>query len=621
MRKPVITAVQTTLLLLLAVSSARCDRAETQPAADAWKTINPRVLAEKLAPLLDPKAASPDYWHTKPPLPATFYYARKPVASKRDREDVCKLKAGEFRPSYIFDWQPLGVPPPWGKTPDGNTSWDFYRHALRWTEPLVKTWAADGDADSINLMKKILTDWIDQNGVYPGQSDYAWYDHAVAGRLRMFCWFWEVWRASDDYDPEFAKLLLAAIYQHAQCTCDPKVYPANSNHGLDMTGSLLAAALTLPEFKESADWEKLGLRRLSQYAEQQFSPEGFHLEQSPFYHRYVLDRLGRTAAFLHANGRSLPDEFVGSMRRAEAAWHWLRRTDGTAPTIGDTPVINRSLRAVADDLLGGADAMRASLSPPPNPRDDGSHFLMSFAAGYAIFTTYLPYDPPQTVPDAQTHVVFKCNSFQSPHYHHDALSFVLYALGREWLVDSGQLNYEEETAPRLYMRSARAHNVVLIDDEDFDFHPLELIDSGRDARGDFVSVRHKLPQAVHTRTFRFIPPRTIEITDELEATDGQSHVYAQLFHAAPDLTVEPPTGPAAELAADTGERCRIEQNGTAGEWSLIKGQTEPVYQGWYSPKYNELQQNAVLCYRTPEPLAKCTFKTRITVLPAADAEN
>ncbi len=613
MREWIKACTQGVVLPVLFAVTAGGKAVEPPPDADAWRQLQPSEQASHLDELLPGPALAPDYWRTKPRLPRTFSYSDPPNAGDDDREMVRRMKAGEFRPYESFDWLPLGVPPPWQTNPLHNASWDFYRHALRWTEPLARVWITDNDPASLDLLKHILADWIEHNSVPPGQSDYAWYDHAVAGRLRVLCWFWELWRTSDAYDPELARLLLASIYQHALCICDPKMYPERSNHGLEMTGSLLAVAITFPEFKRAADWERLARERLSRYIAQNFSPEGFHLEQSPFYHWYVLDRLNRTLLFLHGNGRELAPEDLARFRRAAAVWPYLRKPDGRLPTIGDTPAVKRPGVVIRPELLGGEAAVKEALPPTAAKRPDGAQFVLSFAAGYAIFTASPP-EAPRT--DADTYVLFKCNAFRGTHAHRDTLSFIVYGLGRDWLMDAGQFNYEEHTPERQYMRSARAHNVVLVDGKDFDFHPVRLIDWGRTDLGDFVTVRHELKAATHTRTFRFLPPRTVELADELASVDGQPHRYAQLFHAAPDVRVEPVDDRVLLLRAPNGAACRIEQDGAEGRWRVVIGQREPLMQGWYSPAYGELLPAAAIYYETPEPHTACTFKTRIELVPA-----
>ena len=165
------------------------------------------------------------------------------------------------------------------------------------------------------------------------------------------------------------------------------------------------------------------------------------------------------------------------------------------------------------------------------------------------------------------------------------------------------------------MRSARAHNVVLLDDEDFLLRPLTLVSSARGPEGDEVTVRHELQRGTHTRTLRFVPPRTVVIVDEVVANPGTTCHATQLFHAAPGLSVERTEGGGIVLRADDGATCQLDQNAQVGAWSWVEGATEPELQGWYSPEFRKIVPNIALRYGSTEPRAQHRFVTRIELAP------
>jgi hypothetical protein len=576
-----------------------------------YRTIDPVALSGHLADVLAvPEAVNPDYWRSKPTLAMPVLPPASLTASKQDLEAVGRMKQGEFTSWAEFPWRPLGVPPPWDTNPFGNLTWDLYRHSLRWTEPLLRAYISKSDLDSLRLMQRVLADWIEKNSVPPGRSQYAWHDQAAGVRLRDMCWFWEVWRKSEVFDPDFARLFLASVYQHAVYLTDPSVYPANFNHGQEMDAALMAAAITFPEFKDASAWYALAEERTGTYLSANFTPDGVHLEQSPFYHWYVLRKAASVYQYLTANGVTPPPAMTEAIRRAAAVMPYLVKPDGLFPQVGDTeggPGVAQT-RYLAQ-VLGGP--VPPAASPAANPRSDGASFFLSFPAGYAIFTAY-PVGAPKPSPD--TYALFKCNTFPYAHAHYDGLSFLLYGLGRDWIVDSGKLNYEEDTAGRRYMRSSRAHNVVLVDDADFETGPMKLLDWGRTERSDFVTVTHEMRRAHHTRTFEFVPPNTISIRDVLQSADGKPHIYSQLFHVAPGLTVNQASASQVSLVAPDGNICVIDQLTPAGKWKVITGQRDPYYQGWYSSSYNKIEPIPTLYYTSLEPSEQCVFTTRISLV-------
>ena len=209
------------------------------------RMVRQEQLAEDLARVfLDDRSAEMHYWRSKPRLNTTFAYPRQPQLTDSGRKAVRRMKVGEFQANPLFDWKPMGVPPPWDENPFDSQTYDFYLHALRWIEPLVDAWVSEADMESLALMQSVVESWIRTNSTPPGASRYAWDDHATSYRMRIFCWFWELWRTTDAYDPDFARLLLASIYQHGVYLADDANYHATSNHALHMDGSLLAAVVT-----------------------------------------------------------------------------------------------------------------------------------------------------------------------------------------------------------------------------------------------------------------------------------------------------------------------------------------------------------------------------------------
>jgi hypothetical protein len=223
-------------------------------------------------------------------------------------------------------------------------------------------------------------------------------------------------------------------------------------------------------------------------------------------------------------------------------------------------------------------------------------------------------DEPATV---DTHVVFKTGYFRFPHFHHDGLSFVLYALDREWLIDPGPHSYEYERWERRYLCSSSAHNVVEVDGP-FDVHAVDVTAIARTASGDAVTVRHHLDGAVHTRTLEHRPPRTLHVHDEVVVSDRQRHTVRQLFQVHPDCEVEADGDRALRLLAPTGDRCTITQ-ARAGTWRIVRGQRDPTPLGWYSPRPMTIAPIATCVYEV-ETDGHAEFDTLIDVVPAVSSD-
>jgi hypothetical protein len=325
-----------------------------------------------------------------------------------------------------------------------------------------------------------------------------------------------------------------------------------------------------------------------------------------------MHRLGHVADFLRRNEGAVPTYLEDTIERAASVWPHLKRRDGSVPMIGDTPRIvePRDWQPILEARVGRA------LPPPtegvePRARLDGSRLLVDPIAGYAIFSSQLNGSDS----NVDTHLVFKINTFKGSHYHRDALAIDLYGLGRDWLVDSGMLSMEEDDPLRMHLRSAMAHNTIVVPGVEPD---LGRVSPGRWFRGndeDVVSSTHEWGAMRHTRTVRFRPHHSIVVVDQLESRDETARVCHQLFHLAPDLRCESIHDNRVVIRSPDGSRLTMHQTpGVAVRW-LDGGKSdgsEP--QGWYSSRFGEAIPGPVIQW-SPPPAIRYQLITRLILQP------
>ena len=579
----------------------------------AWRRADATVVARRLHPAVGPPAAALRQWRERKPLPATFLHPVEPDMTTRTREAADRLLTGRFSPHRSVAVRDEHLPPQWSAPHGRWRTEEMYRHSLRWLEPLVVVAAADDDVIAWEAATGVVVSWITANSRAPGRSDGAWHDHAVSIRARVLCWFFELYRRRPSSDAAVLRLLVASINQHGLYLADPSTYTPRSNHALETNGSLLAICATVPELRSADAWARLARWRLERYVADAFTDDGFSREQSPRYHFFILRRLAALVSYLDAVDRPAPATVSARVHDAAIVWPWLVRADGSLPRVGDT-----NDRAIPQWRRSLADATGAEPPPPcpstmPNPRADTAGLLVSFDAGYAVFRGH---EPGQPAGGDDTQVLFKCNYFRYPHFHHDGLSFVLYALGREWLIDPGPHSYEYDRWERRYLCSSSAHNTVEVGAR-FDVHDVDLADVSRTATGDRVSVRHLLGHATHTRTVEHRPPRVVHVRDEVVVTDGQTHDVRQLFHVAPDCTAVVGDDGRLVLTAPDGGRCIISQAG-AGTWRLVRAQRHPEPLGWWSPGQHTIEPITTATY-VVQTATIVRHDTTVEVHPPADA--
>lgn len=169
---------------------------------------------------------------------------------------------------------------------------------------------------------------------------------------------------------------------------------------------------------------------------------------------------------------------------------------------------------------------------------------------------------------------------------------LLTAYGRPLLVEGGVYTYDASVWRR-YVLSSRAHNVVLVDGKEQHRRksprdtwvvqkpaPLAI---GTNAAVEWAEAAYDEgwgPEARriarHTRRVVFVKPDLFVILDRLESLDGEPHRYEALFHLdTPDVKVDGLTA----TTRNDGSNLAIRAFGADGV-SIVKGQKEPVVQGW-----------------------------------------
>ena len=343
-----------------------------------------------------------------------------------------------------------------------------------------------------------------------GQNPYEFginWNSAMEVALRLIAWI-EIFGRH-----EFAE----ALAQHARfirhnLSCD---WVPRTNHLVAE-----AAALSLYDGRPHP-W-------LIQAAEEQFYSDGVNREQSVAYHRFV------THLFLMAG---LPQP------KALAYLGAIRQPDGSLPMVGDN-----------DDGL----ASTKPLVLPPAPATSvafpaAGHYVMRHGDDYCFV---------------------RCGEFglppPFPHSHADLMSPVVWLRGEPLFVDSGTFTYNGDPAKRRYFRSAQAHNVVTMDDQDMaeQAGTFSWRNPPRGTCEAWSDIEFTGSVGPWQRRIRY-EAGTFAITDRV-AGSGH-HRLRWRFHLHPNLKVT---------------RCAADHFEIAGRFALRADGTLRVAEGWFSPAYN-----------------------------------
>lgn len=459
----------------------------------------------------------------------------------------------------------LRPPVDWLQDPHDSRSWRYQLHTLAWLRPTIERHAIGGDPDALAAACDVVVDWARQHvgeggqageGVDAQVSEFAWYDMAVGLRAPYIAYVLRAGLHEGRLDGDDASLLVAAAERHGDALADPDNYAAGHNHGLYQDEGLYLLARQLPALPLAEGWAELARGRMRSTLRSTVSfDEGAHLEHSTAYQFAIVNLVSRLAA--NVDGVPELDELLGRLRRT-AAWHVTPA--GRLVQLGDT-----------DDI-----------EAPAWARDAASHLRglnALFDAGQAF------------VRDGNSYLAVTAAHHGSGHKQADDAGFALVEGGRVLLGDAGRWGYYEREPDRLYARSNRAHNVLVVDDEDLDWRHADPYGSGLLAAGEgdgwyAILVSNRLLAAkgvAHRRLLLYRPGDRLIVVDDVRA--DEPHEYARHFHFGPHLDAEMVdgrirvSGDAAQLPASA-----TLFDATAGlSIALARGRDHPDRLGWTYP--------------------------------------
>lgn len=424
----------------------------------------------------------------------------------------------------------------WRRDPFGpaSSSERLLFHSLDWVEELLDAWRSEGDPALLATALRLTDRWV-RECLFTEQYPEVWSDHATAIRAIVLCRLWCLGR---DHGPpphrRFARDLLEALLRHGRRLAHPAFYRPDHNHGVTQAYALLAIGLSLPSIPESAGWIGLGRDRLLAQLEENFSEEGVHLEHSPYYQFYVYRQLADGYASGVARDIPFPEAYVERLSRCYRAGGHMIKPDGRLTALGDTSSVSPILADTSGTLTGCAEPCfesRFARDPASELRDPTGTSFVSPGGGIAVLRSRLE---PGEAPADRRYVSVRLGTFPTSHIHRDVLSIELFAYGGDLLVDSGG-PYAYADPDREYFVSTRAHNTVVVDDQDQEIGRSHLLQwEERSGRQVLVAEHAIYPGVAHRRSLVFCRGRFLLLFDRLHADRGRS--FRQMFHLSPPLT-------------------------------------------------------------------------------------
>lgn len=365
---------------------------------------------------------------------------------------------------------------------DAKVTWELSRH--QHLVVLAKAYRLTGNPKFAQECFAQWYSWQEQN-VYPIGIHWS---SSLEVAFRSLSWLWVsfLFEGCDVVPPRFPQDLLRALSVNARCIARfLSTFTSPNTHLLGEAVALFFLGTLCPRLSSARRWQQTGWRIILEEAARQVRPDGFHFEQSTYYHVYALD------FFLHArmlalrNQIEIPDSFDHTLIRMLDALCQLGQS-GSPPSVGDDdggrvfdssrnrrehlldPLSigaalfdRRDFKSACGDLreetlwLIGPDAVRRC-DDIPSVTHAGTSGALTESGMYVMLGSDDP--PTQLVIDAGPQ-----GTHNSGHGHADALSIHVSANGCEFLCDPGTFEYCGDGKGRAWFRSTPAHNTLSVD--------------------------------------------------------------------------------------------------------------------------------------------------------------
>jgi hypothetical protein len=502
--------------------------------------------------------------------------------SLRDKAKIISVETAQFGGLARFqpaadkvlarDFDTQGI----RKTLDHDINW--LQGANEWTNVLNrhqyfvemgKAYWATGDPKYAVDFVYLLNRWITKNPVLPNavKSGHvfgtAWRTLEAGIRQESWCDAFQLFADAPEFDDDTKYRMTRSFAEHASYLSQGQDRYRGGNWQVTECQGLAVIGIMFPEFRRAAAWREVAFHYLVQHMNQDVEPDGMHWEMTPGYHQIVAADYTTVSILCRRNGYKIP----GLLDRHEKMYDAilsLTRPDRKTPALGDAHdgdvrqflaegalLYNRpDMRYVAGEVSPegwlwkhGADAFERYKTLPSSPPKAASTLLPN-AKYVSMRNGWSPQD---------TLVLLDCAPYHGGHNHRDALQVILFAGGRSLLLDPGIAAYDSELS-KTYLRTANAHNVLVVDGKDQPHTDAELLQAQFGDQADVSAGRFAQNGIVHQRTVLFVKPAYAVVVDHVTG-DGSPHELTRLFHLPEGATR--PDGTGVRTVFPTGANIRV----------------------------------------------------------------
>ncbi len=494
--------------------------------------------------------------------------------------------ASGFKPRKDVPAWPIKLPIDWDTDPFDDRNWRFQLHAWRLIDPYLRAYHRNKDKAELDKAVEIIADWYDFHIDQKQTSGMQWYDMSTGLRAMKLAWLWgEIGDNNTDINENDQAKIKRLMEIHIEKLLDQELL-STGNHGyFQLVG--LRLLCNNKDFSTSCkNEEEYNDRNIMVLLKNQFTAQGIHRENAPYYHHFALNTLNKL------NVEALyGSQIAETVQQANKLTPWMLHPDKSFARIGDSE---------------GKLNLKTQISDKPQTINDSEVLIGDFIdSGYFILRT--PMDTP-VEKATQLFISGTSNLEYDGHKHADELSFELFHKGKLVILDSGKYSYNDNPH-RKYVLSAQAHNTLSLENirvsrRDVEGSGSKLSSYKNDE--NIITVNGSVTRPglfTQKRTFKISPFDKIIISDTFTShvpwTEKLKNfsldtVFTSNLHLHPELKVNK----SSDRSITVDDYANIELITTDCKLNVVTGQKDPLL-GWASFAYNEIGPTTVLQARCP----------------------
>lgn len=367
----------------------------------------------------------------------------------------------------------------WDKAPNNDEEWIFMLNRHRYWITLGQAYVLTKDEKYTKTFIRQLTHWIKNVRPVEGTEKTTWrtIEAGIRGEnwIKAYSYFYN----SEYIDEETTRIFVESLKEHGEYLYSNYSDARKlSNWGVLESHGLLVIGLFLNDKELSEKYIQESLRRLEEQIGLQVMEDGMHWEQSPMYLNEVLHCYLDTINICKRNNIEIPNIILEKTKKLAYANLYMKKPNHKQICQSDSDdtdlrdMLTKAAYLFEDGVLKFGSYEEIDFESIWDLGYDSIKKYKVIKVKYPEYVSYGFEDSGNYYmrsgwSEHDNYMYFHCGTLGSGHGHADLLHISVFANGEDYLIDPGRYTYIEGNEEREYLKSCKAHNTTIVDDEEF----------------------------------------------------------------------------------------------------------------------------------------------------------